>query len=71
MIRGTFTGMEPGTTLGHEAVGVVEELRPMVRAGAVDPVAILTEPLSDAIEACRAFDRRDPGWIKVELAGRR
>ncbi|WP_269140961.1 zinc-dependent alcohol dehydrogenase [Steroidobacter gossypii] len=31
MIRGTFTGMQEGTILGHEGVGVVEELGPMVR----------------------------------------
>src|SRR3954471_20097411 len=31
MIRGTVSGMKPGTILGHEAVGVVEELGPDVR----------------------------------------
>lgn len=31
MIRGTMTGMEAGTILGHEGVGVVEELGDMVR----------------------------------------
>lgn len=31
MVRGTFNGMKPGTILGHEAVGVVEEIGPMVR----------------------------------------
>jgi threonine dehydrogenase-like Zn-dependent dehydrogenase len=31
MIRGTLGGMQPGTVLGHEAVGVVEELGPEVR----------------------------------------
>src|SRR5438309_10133731 len=31
MIRGTVTGMKPGTILGHEAVGVVEELGKGVR----------------------------------------
>lgn len=30
-IRGTVAGMRPGTTLGHEAVGVVEETGPQVR----------------------------------------
>jgi threonine dehydrogenase-like Zn-dependent dehydrogenase len=41
----------------------------LVRSGAVDPVNILTkvEPMQSAIEAYEAFDRRDPGWIKVEL----
>jgi threonine dehydrogenase-like Zn-dependent dehydrogenase len=31
MVRGTFTGMQPGTILGHEGVGIVEEVGPMVR----------------------------------------
>lgn len=31
MIRGTFAGMEPGTILGHEAVGIVEEIGSGVR----------------------------------------
>ena len=31
MIRGTMPGMKPGTILGHEAVGVVEEVGPNVR----------------------------------------
>ena len=41
----------------------------LVRTGAIDPTAILTqrEPLVSVIEAYREFDRRKPGWIKVEL----
>ena len=31
MIRGTFAGMKPGTVLGHEGVGVVEEIGNNVR----------------------------------------
>lgn len=31
MIRGTLPGMKPGTILGHEGVGIVEEVGPMVR----------------------------------------
>lgn len=31
MVRGTFSGMEPGTILGHEAVGIVEEVGKSVR----------------------------------------
>lgn len=31
MIRGTLAGMKPGTILGHEAVGIVEELGSQVR----------------------------------------
>lgn len=39
----------------------------LVRSGAVDPTRVLTqtEPLTSAIEA---FNARQPGWIKVELA---
>lgn len=32
MIRGTMPGMRPGTVLGHEGVGVVEQVGPAVRA---------------------------------------
>ncbi|MGE5522769.1 MAG: zinc-dependent alcohol dehydrogenase [Rhodospirillaceae bacterium] len=41
----------------------------LVEAGVVDPATVLTqmEPLTNAIDAYKAFDRRDPGWIKVEL----
>ena len=41
----------------------------LVRTGALDPAKILTqhEPLQNAIEAYKAFDQRQPGWIKVEL----
>jgi len=41
----------------------------LVRAGAVDPSRLLSQraPMSDAIEAYKEFDRRQPGWIKVEL----
>ena len=31
MVRGTFAGMKPGTILGHEGVGVVEEVGKDVR----------------------------------------
>lgn len=30
-VRGTMPGMRPGTILGHEAIGVVQELGPQVR----------------------------------------
>ncbi len=40
-----------------------------VMAGRLDPKKILTqvEPMSDAIAAYKAFDERQPGWMKVEL----
>ena len=41
-----------------------------VRSGRVKPTEILThrEPLTNVIDAYRAFDRRSPGWVKVRLA---
>lgn len=41
----------------------------LVRARQVDPTRVLTktEPMSDAIAAYKAFDKRKTGWIKVEL----
>lgn len=35
----------------------------------IDPAEVLTqtEPLEDAIEAYKAFDKRESGWVKVEL----
>ena len=40
-----------------------------VLSGRIDPAKILTQvkPIGDAIEAFEAFDRRETGWIKVEL----
>jgi threonine dehydrogenase-like Zn-dependent dehydrogenase len=47
----------------------VPHLVELVRTGAIDPIQILTqvEPLTDALDAYKAFDQRQPGWIKVEL----
>lgn len=41
----------------------------LVAGGAVRPESVLTQrqPMTSAIEAYRSFDRREPGWIKVEL----
>ena len=41
----------------------------LVRTGALDPAEILTqvEPMTSVIEAYQAFDKRQPGWIKVKL----
>lgn len=41
----------------------------LVRNGSVEPTEILTqvEPLMSVIDAYKAFDRRQPGWVKVEL----
>ena len=47
----------------------IPELVGLVATGAIDPTEILTqqEPMTGAIEAYEAFDKRRPGWIKVEL----
>jgi threonine dehydrogenase-like Zn-dependent dehydrogenase len=47
----------------------IPHLVELVRSGIIDPTAILTqiEPLTEAMEAYKAFDKREPGWIKVEL----
>jgi threonine dehydrogenase-like Zn-dependent dehydrogenase len=41
----------------------------LVQTGAIDPTQVLTQsgPLTAAIDAYRAFDERQPGWLKVEL----
>ncbi len=41
----------------------------LVRSGAVAPETILSniEPLTSVINAYKAFDERQPGWMKVEL----
>jgi len=41
----------------------------LVVSSAIDPAKILTrvEPMQSAIDAYEAFDRREPGWSKVEL----
>lgn len=42
----------------------------MVRTGMIDPTMVLTqvEGITDAIDAYKHFDERQPGWIKVALA---
>jgi threonine dehydrogenase-like Zn-dependent dehydrogenase len=47
----------------------IPRLLQLIRMGAIDPTRILTrqEPLSDAVDAYKAFDTRQPGWLKVEL----
>lgn len=48
---------------------LIPKLLGMIVSDVIDPTAILTqvEPLTDAIEAYKAFDQRQPGWMKVEL----
>jgi threonine dehydrogenase-like Zn-dependent dehydrogenase len=41
----------------------------LVSSGVVDPMAVLSHeiPIESALEAYKKFDRREEGWIKVEL----
>jgi threonine dehydrogenase-like Zn-dependent dehydrogenase len=47
----------------------IPKLVEMVRCGTIDPKKILTqvEPMTSAIDAYKAFDQRQAGWMKVEL----
>lgn len=47
----------------------LSDLVDLIESGVIDPADVLTqtEPLTDAIEAYKAFDLRQPGWVKVEL----
>jgi threonine dehydrogenase-like Zn-dependent dehydrogenase len=55
MIRGTIGGMRPGTILGHEGVGIVEELGAEVRNLNVgDRVVIASTIACGACSYCRA-----------------
>jgi threonine dehydrogenase-like Zn-dependent dehydrogenase len=47
----------------------IPRLVDLVESGVVDPAEVLSqrEPIASAIEAYRAFDRREAGWLKVEL----
>lgn len=72
MIRGTFSGMEPGTILGHEAVGVVEELGPMVRNLDVgDRVVVMSTIACGHCSYCRAgyFSQCDNANLHGNRAG--
>jgi threonine dehydrogenase-like Zn-dependent dehydrogenase len=47
----------------------IPKLVEMVRNGTINPARLLTqmEPLVSVLDAYRAFDRREEGWVKVEL----
>lgn len=46
MIRGTMPGMKPGTILGHEGVGIIEELGPDVRNFSLGDRVIIPSTIS-------------------------
>ena len=66
-VRGTFSGVKPGTILGHEGVGVVEQLGRDVRGFAVgDRVVICSTIACGTCSYCRAgyfsqCDNANPG----------
>ena len=47
----------------------IPHLVELVRSGTIEPTGLITElePLESAVDAYEAFDRRQPGWLKVEL----
>ncbi len=47
----------------------IPKLVEMVRNGTINPSRLLTQvqPLVSVLDAYRAFDRREEGWVKVEL----
>jgi threonine dehydrogenase-like Zn-dependent dehydrogenase len=47
----------------------IPHLIELVRAHAIDPARMVTkqEPLTSALDAYAAFDKRQPGWLKVQL----
>ena len=54
-VRGTMTPMKPGTILGHEGVGIVEEVGKEVRNLSVGDRVVLCSTISCGMcEACRA-----------------
>src|SRR5689334_8926097 len=55
MVRGTMTGMKPGTIIGHEGVGVVEEVGRNVRnLRSGDRVVIPSTIACGSCSYCRA-----------------
>jgi threonine dehydrogenase-like Zn-dependent dehydrogenase len=52
----------------HRAI--IPRLVDQVRNGAFDPLTVLTnrEPMMNVLDAYKAFDARQPGWLKVKLA---
>jgi threonine dehydrogenase-like Zn-dependent dehydrogenase len=66
IVRGTMPGMKPGTVLGHEGVGVVEQIGPGIRNLNVGDRVIIPSSIGCGVCAyCRAgyfsqCDRANP-----------
>ncbi|HEU5274024.1 MAG TPA: zinc-dependent alcohol dehydrogenase, partial [Xanthobacteraceae bacterium] len=72
MVRGTLSGMQPGTIIGHEAVGIVEQLGPLVRNFNIgDRVVVLSTIACGYCSYCRAgyFAQCDNANPKGKRAG--
>lgn len=55
LVRGTMPGMQPGTVLGHEAVGVVEDVGPAIRGFTPGDRVVVTSTIGCGTCAyCRA-----------------
>ena len=73
-VRGTFSGMKPGTILGHEGVGVIEQLGDLVRGFDVgDRVVICSTMACGYCSYCRAgyyaqCDNANPGGKRAGTA---
>ena len=72
MIRGTLPGMQPGTILGHEGVGIVEEVGPDVRNFRVGSRVVIASTIAcGSCAYCRAgyFSQCDNANPNGSLAG--
>jgi threonine dehydrogenase-like Zn-dependent dehydrogenase len=73
-VRGTFSGLKSGRILGHEGVGVVEELGPMVRNLEVGDRVIIPSTIACGFcSYCRAgyfaqCDNANPGGMRAGTA---
>jgi threonine dehydrogenase-like Zn-dependent dehydrogenase len=73
-VRGTFTGMRPGRILGHEGVGVIEALGPMVRNFSVGDRVIIPSTIGcGTCSYCREgyyaqCDNANPGGKRAGTA---
>ena len=67
--HGSVPRAVPGITVGHEMVGVVEEVLRLIEAGKIDTTPLITHrfPLSEIEEAYRIFENKLDGVIKVAI----
>ncbi len=67
--HGSVPRAVPGITVGHEMVGVVEEVLRMIEEGRIDTTPLITHrfPLSEIEEAYRIFENKLDGVIKVAI----